>query len=146
MTKKEKISSLATAMTIKTRADGREFYTFTDTAPKELTSLFLEHYQVADLDYETFSKACDIVSEIYADTRIEHATNERLIDYINERSDNTASIYTSTRLSYLNNNNEHDISDVMKEYNTVIISTACAIWYEKQVEQAAMRINKWVKN
>lgn len=151
MTKQEKIASLENAMTQGTRgaakdgqlvAGGEQFYHFTDTAPKELVALFLEHYAVQDLDYETFSVACDIVSDIY-DTYGKD-TDDEATERIYEQASDSASIYTSDRLSYLNNNNEYEIAEIAQEYATDSISSACAIWYDKQVEQAAIIIKDWI--
>lgn len=60
----------------------------------------------------------------------------------------SASIYTSERLSYLNNNNEEEIVDILKEYNTENINTACAcaIWYDQQVQNTIYTIiNKYLQ-
>lgn len=68
MTKQEKINTLDNAMTQSERANGDEFNHFTESAPEELKSIFLESFEVRDVDYNIFSKACDIVSEIYTKT------------------------------------------------------------------------------
>lgn len=148
MTKLEKIAVLSDAMTQSKREDGTEFYHFTDKAPEELKSLYLEHYNVAELDYETFSQACDIVSEIYKEfkgtEKVGGDIEGDIIDEIYERSSDSASVYTSVRLGYLNNQNESDISDYMKEYGVHSIAETCAIWYDKQVEQQALIIKDWI--
>lgn len=143
MTKKEKIACLSEAMTTSKRdSDEESFYHFTDKAPRKLKDLFLQQYDVQNLDYETFSHACDIVSEIYADKP--NATDDEVTEDIYERSHDSASVYTSTRLSYLNNQNESDISELVKETSYNSIASACAIWYDKQVEQQAIIIKDWV--
>lgn len=38
----------------------------------------------------------------------------------------------------------YDISAIMGEYGEDSISTACAIWYDRQVEQAAIIIKDWI--
>jgi len=140
MTKKEKIESLESAMTHSMRDDGVRFYHFASDAPATLQRVYLDHYEVRDLDYQIFNEACDIVSEIYeSDPTQEEAEQE-----IYEQASDTASIYTEDRLAYLNVFNEEDISDTMREYGIRSIADACAIWYDRQVEQAAILINEWI--
>lgn len=131
-------------MTTSVRKDNPEdtFYHFTDDALKELTDLFLEHYEVKDIDYETFSRACDIVSEIYADKP--DTTQDAATEEIYERASDCASVYTYQRLQYLDANNDQEITDTLKECNCTTISEACAVWYDRQVEQVAILINEWI--
>lgn len=140
MTTAKKIASIATAMTRSKRDDGTEFFHFTDTAPEELKNLYLEHYDVRDLDYEIFSGACDIVAEVYES----HPTQEKAEEDIYERASDYASVYTSDRLAYLNMWNESDVSDLMHEYGMRSIADACAAWYDRQTEQAAIIISNWI--
>ncbi len=147
MNKEQKIASLANAMTCKTRDDGTEFYCFTDEAPQELRDLFLEHYTIRDVDYETFSDACRVIEEVYG----EHTDKDGRFNDIDieeaiyERSGDRASVYTSERLGYLNMWNEYEVSDIMSEYSAKSIANACAIWYDKQVEEQAMIIKNWIE-
>lgn len=140
MTKEEKIASLSSAMTTSVPKD--TFYHFTDTAPEELRNLYIEHYAVKDIDYETFSRACGIVSEIYADKP--DITQDAATDEICERASDSGSVYTYQRLQYLDASNESDISDLIREYGLTSIAEACVVWYDRQVEQAAILINEWV--
>lgn len=142
MTKQEKIESLDKAMTTSKRS-GEEtaFHHFTDTAPKELIDLFLEHYDVNDLDYKVFSTACDLVHDMYFDQP--EASGDDAEQAIYERANDIASVYTADRLAYLNVQNEYEISQMMKEYD-MGIADVCAAWYDRQVEQAAIIINGWV--
>ncbi len=147
MTKQEKIAALSGAMEQRKRDEGEEFYCFSNTAPRELTDLFLEHYEVRDVDYEIFSRACDIVSEAYAEyADIGDGKNEE--DYIEQQiyecANDSANVYTAVRLGYLNIWNEDEISELMNETGETSISIACAIWYDRQVEQAAVIINEWI--
>lgn len=119
-------------MTQSEREGGEKFYHFTDEAPKGLKDEFLKHYNVNNLDYQMFSTACDIVSEIYHDIK-ENDAVDAVEEMIYERCSDSASIITYDR-----------ISDIMHEYGELSIATACAIWYDKQVEQAAIIIKDWV--
>lgn len=149
MTKKEKIKSLAIAMTRSSRKDDpeEEFYHFTDTAPEELKDKFLEHFEVRDTHYEIFSKACDIMAEIYGK---EHKVSGKMLQEVIEgniydRSADSASVSTTDRLGYLDMWNEEEVSQIMREYGEYSIATACAIWYDKQVEQACFIIKDWIE-
>jgi hypothetical protein len=141
MTKQEKIKALETAMTVSKRADESEYTHFTDEAPEELKDLFLTHYEVRDIDYITFSRACDIVSEIYADKP--EISKDDAEEDIYERASDSASPYNATRLEYLNIWNQDEVADYVRDLN-VDISTAAAYWYDKQIEQSAVLINEWV--
>lgn len=144
MNKQEKIAVLPKCMTVSKRDDGSEYTHFTDEAPEELKDLFLEHYNVKNLDYEIFSQACDIVAEVYQDYPSIKIANNEATEEIYERASDCANIYTSERLAYLDNQNEDEISETMREYGEHSIATACAIWYDKQVEQAAFIIKDWI--
>lgn len=142
MTKQEKLAALANAITTKKRADGEEFVCFSDDAPRELIDIFLEHYEVVDLDYEIFSRACDVVHGIYEDNPA--IAYDDAVDEIIKHSQDNANVYTRVRLSYLSMWNEEEVSDIMHEYDLKSIATACAVWYDRQVEEAAILIHDWV--
>ncbi len=133
-------------MTSSKRDDGTVFNHFSDTAPEELENLFLEHYEVRDMDYEIFGQALDIVSEVYSRERTTTMDKEddKITEEIYEASSEQASVYTSDRLEYLNMWNEDEISEIMREYSEHSIATACAIWYDKQIGQAAIIIKDWI--
>lgn len=139
MNKENKLAAVAVAITKSTRSDGTEFYHFADGAPESLRDLFLEHYSVRDLDYQTFGRACDVVAEVYAEKP------KDITEAIYERSADSASVYTADRLAYLDLHNEDEISELMRECGEHSIATACAMWYDRQVEQAAILISEWVE-
>lgn len=143
MTKKEKIKSLQNAMERSERNDHTEYTYFTDNAPEELRQLFLEHYEVRDVDYMVFSDACDIVSDIYQNSP--EITGREAEEAVYEDYSESASVYTATRLEYLNIWNQDEISEILKE-GCEDIATACAIWYDRQVEQASITINQWINS
>jgi len=138
MTKQEKINVLTTAMKQSERDDKTEYYHFTPEAPEELQNLFLEHYEIRDIDYMIFSRACDVVNEAY---RSEY---KNIDDGIYEQASDSASYYTAERLTYLNIWNQDEISDMIKNEGAGDIATACAMWYDRQVEQASFIINEWI--
>lgn len=142
MTKYEKIKLLPKLMKQSVREDKTEFFHFTNEASEELKSLYLEHYEVRDIDYITFAKACDIMSDIYDDLDLNNEEGS-VDDEIYERACDSASYYTEDRLSYLNIWNQDEVTEILKS-GVDDISTACAIWYDRQVEQACFIINKWI--
>ena len=146
MTKEQKIKALETAMTQSERDGNKDdtFYHFLDNAPEELKDLYLEHYNVRDLDYQIFSEACDLVSECYHDNDANNDGANFVEDMIYERASDKASVYTADRLAYLSMHNEDEVSEIMREYSEPSIATACAIWYDKQVEQASIIIHQWI--
>lgn len=136
----QKIESLATVMTSSERADGTVFKHFTETAPASLKDIFRDNYEVRDLDYEIFSKAIDIMVDLFSEAYVEEEIDERIY----ELSADTASVYIYDRLAYLNIWNQEEISDILKEHQTDDIQSACAVWYDKEVERACFFIRDWV--
>lgn len=147
MIKDEKIAALATAMTATTRDNGEVFNHFTKESPQELQDLYLKHYGSDDLDFEIFNRALDVVDNARVDAKKDDngkVDEENVVDNIYTYASDSASIMTYDRLQYLNNNNEQEISEMMRDFEMRSIADACAAWYDKQVEQAAIIINDWV--
>lgn len=140
MTKQEKIASLSKAMQSRLVNEETQWH-FTGEAPKEFVDLYLKHYEVRDIDYETFSRACDIVSEIYSEKP--NATEDEVTDDIYERASESANPYIAVQLSYLNIWNQDEITEYVRTLG-LNIAQACAVWYDKQIEQSAVLINEWV--
>lgn len=84
-----------------------------------------------DISYEIMADACDLFSDIET---IEDLEDEASTDTANEAE--PSSVYIGVRLSYLSVNNQQEVSDIMKEYSTEDIATACAIWYDNKVREA----------
>lgn len=141
MTKQEKIAVLDKAMTVSKRDDGTTYTHFTKEAPEELKDLFLEHYNVRELDYDVFSEACDVVSEVYADKP--NATDDQATEDIYERSSDRASYYNDDRLEYITIWNQDEVADIVREQGCDI-ATAGAVWYDRAIEQASIIIKDWI--
>lgn len=137
---KTKLSQLEKAMEVKKRDNRSEFTCFTDTAPESLKDLFLEHYNVKDLDYQIFSQAIDIYLEAWNNNE---DSPTLLLDYIEDNYNEIGSVYISDRLAYLDNFNQSEITEFVKSYD-VDIQDACAIWYNEQVHSAMHIIHDWV--
>ncbi len=142
ITMNTKISQLGKSMEVKKRNDDTEFTCFTDEAPEDLKSLFLEHYKVKDLDYQIFSKAIDTYLEAWENNE---DSPTLLIDYIEENYNDFSSVYTTDRLSYLDIFNQSEITEFVQSYK-VDIADACAMWYDEQVKGAISIIHEWVIN
>lgn len=132
-------------MEVKQRLDNTNFYCFSDNAPEELKDLFLEHYDIKDLDYQIFSKACDTISEVY---EYQNNNDNKVYDFENYIQDNYnefASVYTSDRIDYLDSSNDNEIAEIVINYKCESISFACAIWYDEQVQNAiSLIINNYL--
>jgi len=140
-TQEKRHQAVTNAMERKERTPGDEstaFYCFRNDVAQPVRDLFLENYNVINFGYEIFSKACDIIANI----DISEITNDNAEDIINEAE--PASVYTSDRLEYLNIWNEDEISDIMKEYSIDSISTACAVWYDQQAQNAARLLRDYI--
>lgn len=137
---KEKFENIAEAMEVKKRADESEYTCFSDKADERLKSIFLEHYEVRNLDYKIFSNACDVI----ADLTLEQLQGENDDSFdIYDVTDNQASYYNSDRLEYLNIWNEEEIADKVRQYECSI-SEACAYWYDEQVRDAVSIIRDYI--
>lgn len=137
-----KIKALNNSMEEKERNNGEKFTCFSDSAPEELKNLFLTHYEVKDIDYKTFSKAIDTIIEVWENN--ENHEEESLKEYIDENYNDFASPYNAERLSYLDVWNDSEVSNIVKEYSCETISEACAIWFDRQVKEAANLILEWI--
>jgi hypothetical protein len=142
LTKQEKIAGLEKYMELSERADGTKFYYFTADAPNELRAIYMEKCEIRDIDYETFNVALNIVSGIMTDKP--DATPNEVEDGIYERAGDSASVYTSDRLGYLNIWNESEVSDIHREGCAESIADACAVWYGQRVEELAMYVKDWI--
>lgn len=129
MTKQERYEAVSNAMTTKERD--------IDETIKD-AMLNIQHDIEAgdfDLSYEIMASACGVIADIDLSDLNEAELNET----------ETASVYTATRLSYANNSNQSDISDIAKEYN-VDFATACAVWYDNQVRNACEQLRDYIIN
>lgn len=87
-----------------------------------------------DLSYEIVATAC---SELVNDFQFDEETDF----YENE----CASVYTAERLSYLNNWNQEEISQKLREFGgDTDIATACAIWYDDMVRGVMERLKAYI--
>lgn len=141
MTKEEKIASLAHAMTTKKRPDETTFTCFSDTAPEELKNLFLDHYAVRDIEYMIFADACDIMDTLL---QVNNHRVDEIDTLIHDDTEDSASPMTADRLGYLYNWNQDEITKYVQT-RKIDIATACAFWYDDQVQNACFIIKNWIQ-
>lgn len=136
MTTTQKIKALENAMFQGTRDNGNKYYYFTENAKEKIKDIYckLTDNSLNDLDYEIFYKAINTVVEAY--NNIGNDNIERLQEYVQDNYNDFASVYTNDRLTYLNIHNESEIVDILKDFSCDSISTACAIWYDRQIQNA----------
>ena len=122
-----------------TRAD---IYLISDKCDPELKSVLMGLIYdeniggTHDLGYEIVSNAIDILVDNSEDGSL---NEDDLMDLCND----SASVYTATRLSYLNPYNESEITNRIKDFDCDI-QTACAIWYDNMVYEAVTKLFAWV--
>lgn len=127
------INIIADAYTTKKRDNDEDYTCIDDTKEtaelvKEVQFKLNDITQSFELDYEIMSDATYIISERETVEELENA------DFY-ELATDQASVYTETQLSYLNIWNQDEISGIAKEFSSDI-GTACAVWYDQQVQQA----------
>jgi hypothetical protein len=137
----EKINLIGKAYTTKKVDDDRELiYIHNEEQPKEFQEAIKdiqfnlnEETGNFELDYEIMANACDNIS-IYTPEELEE---------VNFNEDTYASPYTATRLSYLNINNQEEISTICRGYG-IDIQAACADWYDEKVVRACDMLRDYI--
>lgn len=133
--------TIANAMTTMDK-NGETIKVYKNDLPETIKdSLINIQYQMSDdtgasfeLSYEIMDDALTAIS----DAGIDELDSE---NWENEPS----SVYTAERLAYMNLNNQQAISDIMREFSTDDISTACAVWYDNAVRDTISEVIKYIK-
>lgn len=91
------------------------------------------------------SEACDIISEktLSQDTTDRDSLYYEYLGFYAD-ADSCANVYTSTQLSYLNPNNESEISDLMQDKSITSIAQACLAWHTQKVAQACEALKSYI--
>ena len=119
-----------------------EIYLIKDETPEELKDILKKIIWderiggEEDLSYEIVARACDLVADSWEED--EDGTNDDM--YYESES---ASVYTATRLDYLNAWNQEEISQKQKEFDCDI-QQACAVWYDDMVRGVALRLRDYI--
>lgn len=96
-----------------------------------------------ELSYEIMADACAILAEkTLAGNDRDSLTGDDL-DFLTD-ADSNANVYTSTQLSYLSNNNEGEISDLMKDEAITSIAQACSVWYSRKVAEGCEALKSYI--
>lgn len=123
------------------RNDESEYVRIKENTPKEYRDLMLDIQHETlnnhlELSYEVGNEASFFMSDIDEETLLNgDMFNERVYEY------EGASVYTFNRLQYLNIHNQDEITDIAKEYSCDI-QTACAIWYDREVQNVAQAMRQ----
>lgn len=132
----EKIKNIINSTELKKRDDETEYYAITDNCEKTLKDLYLKMIYEdnvggkQDLSYQIINEATIFFDELDEEKASLKTISEQLDEY-----QDFATTRNVEQLEMLNNYNEHEIADILKDYSCKNISTACAIWYENQVKQ-----------
>jgi len=116
---------------------------YTELEPIKKIQFEMDEGVKFELGYEIMNDACNYITE---NITIENLQNPDF-DFREDTEANLtefASIYTQTRLEYLNQWNQDEITDILKDYSCDI-QTACAIWYDRQVEEAITKLIEWLQ-
>jgi len=115
------------------RDDDTEYKRIKEDTPKHIKDMvqnimFENDNHSFDLDYDIMNSALMFLYDVDLKDIKESGdeVDERM--YENEY----ASVYTQTRLGYMNIWNEDEITEKLKEYDCDI-QTACAVWYDEAV-------------
>ena len=93
-----------------------------------------------DLDYKILQSTLAYLDD--NDLELDDLLNDNF--EMNYNFDGFASIYTNERLSFLNCNNQSEITQVLKEIECDI-QEACAYWYDQKVESAIYTLRDILK-
>lgn len=96
-----------------------------------------------EISYEIMADACDILAEKTLTGNDRDSLTGDDLDFFAD-ADSTANVYTGVQLSYLSNNNESEISDIMKDESIESIAQACSIWYSQKVAEACEALKAYI--
>lgn len=146
-TREARYNAVANAMTTKERGD-ETIHVYSEdldeATREELMRIQCDSGNSFEISHDIMADACAIIDGLTLDgSGSESLTDEDALDLYAE-ADGSASVYTYTRLQYLDNNNEGEISDIMNDEGITDISDACAIWYDRQVESYAEQLREYI--
>lgn len=139
--------AVAGAMTTKERGEDT-IHVYREELDEETKDAMQKIQQNLEVDFETsydiMASACDIIDGLtLEESGRDSLLDDNMLDLYAE-ADGSASIYTSTRLSYLTNWNEDEITSLVKDEGIDSIATACAVWYERKVQEALEALRAYI--
>ena len=149
MTSQEKYEAITSAYEYKKldtprAGDGAEGIYIRSAALDTNVDNFLSELQRGlDIDFDLSYEVAKDASYILADsTTLEEIEAGTFDPY--EACNDCYSVYTYPRLRLLDANNQAEIGDIMKEYQTYDIASACAIWYDTKVREAVEKMITYI--
>ena len=140
MNKEQKIKEITNAFEFKKWDNGKEGHIINEGIDKDFYSF------IKDLVFEVNSGNFDLNYEIVNDACNYIGDHEDDFEVIDDFTTEFSSVYTQTRLEYLNCENQYDISEVMKEISSDDIATACAVWYDRKVMEVIDELIAFLNN
>ncbi len=98
-----------------------------------------------DLSYEIMADACDIIANKTLEGNNRDSLTGDDLDFYAD-ADGQANVYTSVQLSYLNVDNESEISNLMQDESITSIAQACNVWYVYKVVEACEMLKDYILN
>jgi hypothetical protein len=125
MNKKEAFDIIVNSM-----KEDKSIIVYKDLLPKDVRDRLC--FNIQSSQREETGASFDLSYEIMRDA-LQAIEGAGINDLNLDHNDNEfASVYTAEQLSWLNINNQGDITDLVKEYDCDI-ATACATWYDTAV-------------
>jgi hypothetical protein len=122
---------LTDSIELRKKDNGNEYYCRKDNTPKYIETILTDTVFAIDQECHSLDLAYTILNDVI--NELAEIELKDLPEYdIYENQTEFASVYTATRLEYLNMWNNEEITQKVKECECDI-QTACAIWYDEQV-------------
>lgn len=150
-TQKDRLNHVANAMELKQFDSNREAYIIKDECNEDLKNVLMTLIYDEniggnqDISYEICASACDIISDKTSEGNDRDSLTGDDLDLYAD-ADSRANVYTAVQLSYLNINNEDEISQLMQDEAITSVAQACTAWHTSKVVEACERLKDYVLN
>lgn len=146
MTNKEqakiKLDAIVDAVTYKNRGN-EQIMIYKDDTSEELSVLLSNIGYSIDANIDMSYMIMDTAIGVLQGLEIDYIFSDNLDTYADV--DSQANVYTGVQLSYLNINNESEISEIMKDESIESIAIACQAWYNSKVVDALNQLINYIK-
>lgn len=137
-----KRDAIVDSVTYKNR-NNEQIMFYKDDISEELKTLLSNIGYSLDVNLDLSYQIMDTAISTLSDLDIDYIFSDRLDLYADV--DSRANVYTGIQLSYLNINNESEISDIMKDESIDSIAIACQAWYNSKVLEALEQLISYIK-